>query len=442
MKRRIAVFVAVFLIVLGFVYGQKKPYSLGQRPGQNVSDDPRRIPMPEPDLSKAAVQVLRGATLIDGTGANPISNAVIVIRGNRIQEVGRLGQVTIPEGAALIPAEGKYILPGMIDLHTHITYPTNVLEFFTDTDITATLRAVDKIKYYSNHGITSLRDVGSRDDVPFRLKEAVRSGLVTGPRIFPAGKLITGTGGHGAEGGYLIVNGIVREANGADDFRKAVREQIKAGADCIKLASHYTLEEAAAAIDEAHQMGLRVTADSHTFYITWAVQAGIDGIDHPLPRDEETIRLMAEKGTCAVPTIVAYYHIFQERGGYWGTQSRRFYFDHAANMELLRRLKKAGIKTGIGTDVIMDYTTQLPKYYLMELRFFLEAGYTPMETIIAATRTGAEILGMADKLGTIEKGKLADLIVVEENPLEKIDAVVQPSLVMVDGKIVNKHGED
>jgi imidazolonepropionase-like amidohydrolase len=189
-------------------------------------------------------------------------------------------------------------------------------------------------------------------------------------------------------------------------------------------------------------MGLRVTADSHTFYITWAVQAGIDGIDHPLPRDEETIRLMAEKGTCAVPTIVAYYHIFQERGGYWGTQSRRFYFDHAANMELLRRLKKAGIKTGIGTDVIMDYTTQLPKYYLMELRFFLEAGYTPMETIIAATRTGAEILGMADKLGTIEKGKLADLIVVEENPLEKIDAVVQPSLVMVDGKIVNKHGED
>ena len=436
MKRWIPAFVAVFLVAPWLVHGQQKPYSLEQRPGQNVSDDPRRLPMPEQDLSKAAVQVLRGATLIDGTGTDPIRDAVVVIRGNRIQEVGRAGQVSVPAGAIVIPVEGKYVLPGMIDLHTHITYPTTVLEFFTDTDIAATLRAVDKIKYYVEHGITSLRDVGSRNDVPFMIKEAVRSGLVKGPRIFPAGKLITATGGHGAEGGLLVANGIVREANGADDFRKAVREQVKAGADVIKLASQYTLEEAAAAIDEAHQMGLRVTADSHTFYVAWAVRAGIDCIDHPLPRDEETIRLMAEKGTCAVPTIVAYYNIFQERGGYWGTQSRRFYFDHAVNMELLRRLKKAGIKTGIGTDVVMDYTKQLPGYYLSELRFFLEAGYSPMETIIAATRAGAEILGMEDKLGTVEKGKLADLIVVEENPLENMDTVVRPLLVMVDGKMV------
>lgn len=438
MKRGIPVFIAVFLIAAGIVRGQEKPYSLGQRPEQSVSDDPRRLPMPATDLSKAAVQVLQGATLIDGTGTDPISDAVIVIRGNRIQEVGRSGRVSIPEGATLIPVEGKYVLPGMIDLHTHITYPTSVLEFFTDTDTTATLRAIDKIDHYVQHGITSLRDVGSRNDIPFRVKEAVRYGLVSGPRIFPAGKLITATGGHGAEGNLLVTNGIVHEANGADDFRQAVREQVKAGADCIKLASQYTLEEAAAAIDEAHQLGLRATADAHTFYITWAVQAGIDCIDHPLPRDEETIRLMAEKGTCAVPTIVAYYNIFQERGGYWGTQSRRFYFDHAANMELLRRLKSAGIKTGIGTDVVMDYTKQLPGYYLSELRFFLEAGYSPMETIIAATRTGAEILGMEDKLGTIENGKLADLIVVEENPLENMDTVVRPLLVMVDGKIIKK----
>jgi len=226
------------------------------------------------------------------------------------------------------------------------------------------------------------------------------------------------------------------QANGADEFREAVREQVKAGADCIKLASNYTREEAAAAIDEAHQLGLRVTADAHTFYITWAVQAGIDCIDHPLPRDEETIRLMAENGTSAVPTIYAYYNIFQERGGYWNLLSRRFYFDHAANMEMLRRLKRAGVKVGVGTDVIMDYTNQLPKAYLLELRFYLEAGYSPMETIVAATRTSAEILDMEDKLGTIEKGKLADLIVVEENPLDNIDTVVQPLLVMVDGKIV------
>jgi len=442
MKRWTSVFVAVFLIVLGIVYGQKKQYSLEQHPGQTVSDDPRRLPLPKQDLSKAAVQILKGATLIDGTGEIPLRDAVIVIRGNRIQEVGRSEQVSIPEGATIIPVKGKYILPGMMDLHTHITYPTNVIEFTTDTDTTATLRAIDKIKYYVNHGITSLRDVGSRNDVPFRIKEAVRYGTIIGPRIFPAGKLITATGGHGAEGDFLIINGIAAEANGADEFREAVREQIKAGADCIKLASNYTREEAAAAIDEAHQLGLRVTADSHTFYTTWAVQAGIDCIDHPLPRDEETIRLMAENGTSAVPTVVAYYNIFQERGGYWGLLSRRFYFDHAANMEMLRRLKRAGVKVGVGTDVIMDYTNRLPKYYLQELHFFLEAGYSPMETIIAATRTGAEILGMEDKLGTIEKGKLADLIVVEENPLDKIDTVGTPLLVMVDGKIVKKLDED
>ena len=436
MKRWISVFIAVFLIALGMINAQKKEYSLEQRPGQTVSDDPRRLPLPDQDLSKAAVQVLQGATLIDGTGEIPISNAVIVIRGNRIQEVGRSGQVSIPEGATIIPVEGKYILPGMTDLHTHITYPTNVIEFFIDTDTTATLRAIDKIKYYVNHGITSLRDVGSRNDVPFRIKEAVRNGTIIGPRVFPAGKLITATGGHAAEGDFLIISGTVLQANGADEFREAVREQVKAGADCIKLASNYTREEAAAAIDEAHQLGLLVTADAHTFYITWAVQAGIDCIEHPLPRDEETIRLMAENGTCAVPTIYAYHNIFQERGGYWGLLSRRFYFDHAANMEMLRRLKKAGIKVGVGTDIIMDYTNQLPKGYLMELHFFLEAGYSPMETIIAATRTGAEILGMEDKLGTIERGKLADLIVVEDNPLDNIDTVVQPLLVMVDGKIV------
>jgi len=176
MKRRISVFIGVFLIALGMVYAQKKQYSLEQRPGQTVSDDPRRLPLPDQDLSKAPVQVLQGATLIDGTGEIPLGNAVIVIRGNRIQEVGRSGQVSIPEGATIIAVEGKYILPGMMDLHTHITYPTNVVEFFIDTDTTATLRAVDKIKYYVNHGITSLRDVGSRNDIPFRIKEAVRNG--------------------------------------------------------------------------------------------------------------------------------------------------------------------------------------------------------------------------------------------------------------------------
>lgn len=420
---------------------QRPPeYDLWQKPGLLTTDDPRRLPIKAPANPDRTVRVLRGGRLIDGTGAAPVENATVVITGNHITAAGPTASVQVPPGATVLDATGATIMPGLIDLHTHLSYHDEPVQAYSDTEALSTVRAVYKLQRYLATGITAVRDTGSRGDVPYALKEGVRNGQIAGPRVFPAGRVITGTGGHGAErsptlGALLVAHGDAREANGPDDFRAAVREQIKAGADYIKLASNFTKEEVAAAIDEAHQLGIRVTADAHTFYIKWAVEAGIDCIEHPLPRDEETIALMRAKKTYAVPTLVPYMIIFNDAGGYFGSISRRFSFSKDENLELLNRLKAAGLTMGIGTDLVYDWYKRLPDPYLTELKQFRAAGFTPMETLQAATRNGADILNMLDKLGTLEPGKLADVLVVNGDPLADVENLRNIRYVLVDGKV-------
>lgn len=445
MRRTTAVAFLACLMVLLAVSGrgqqQEEPtqYDLWQRPGMRTTDDPRRIPVKAPEDPDTTTWALTGARLWDGTGRAPVAGATVLIVGNRIAAAGPGAAVEVPDGTVVVDVGGATVMPGLIDLHTHLAYHETPVDAYADTEALATVRAMEKLRRYLRAGITSLRDVASAGDVAFALKLGVRSGRITGPRIFPAGKLITATGGHGAERGALgtalVEHGEIREANGPDDFRAAVREQIKAGADVIKLGSNFTREEVAAAVDEAHQLGIRVTADAHTFYIRWAVEAGIDCIEHPLPRSQETIELMAARGTYAVPTLVPYIRIFDESGGYFGSISRRFYFSKEENLKMLRRLKEAGITMGIGTDLIYDWYRSLPDPYLTELQQFLAVGFTPAEALLAATRNGAEILGMLDRLGTLEAGKLADLIVVDGDPLADIEALRRIRTVVVDGKV-------
>jgi imidazolonepropionase-like amidohydrolase len=215
-----------------------------------------------------------------------------------------------------------------------------------------------------------------------------------------------------------------------------VREQFRRGADLIKIASHFSPAEVRAAVDEAHALGLRVTADAETFYIQWAVEAGVDVIEHPLPRSDSTIRLMAERGTAAVPTLTTYQYIFDTRGGYYGSTSRRFSFSKDANVAMLRRLKAAGVPSGIGTDLVGAWYRHLPGAYHTELELFVAAGYTPVEALEAATRVSAAILDMGDRLGTIEPGKLADLIAVEGRPLENLRDLARVRVVVRDGEVV------
>ena len=234
---------------------------------------------------------------------------------------------------------------------------------------------------------------------------------------------------------------MIREANGADDWVAAVRQQFKRGADWIKLASHFDESEIRAAVEEAHRLGLRVTVDSETLFTDMAAQAGVDCIEHPLPRSDATVKLMAERGIASVPTIIPYQILIKEWGGYYGSTSRRFTISEPRMFDMVRKMKQAGVKLGVGTDLILDWYRRLPEPYIQELQNFQRLGYTAEEAVIAATRTSAEILGMADRLGTIEPGKLADLIVVDGRPDVDLEDLRKVRTVIVDGRVIVRDGE-
>ena len=409
---------------------------------QRTTDDPRRVPLP-PGPAGGATVVLRGGRVFDGTGA-AARPATVVITGDRITAVLAPGATTWPADANVIDVTGKTVLPGLIDMHTHLTYTEQGLGpdvYLSQAD--AALRGMERLRFYLESGITSIRDVASAGDAPFRLKDWVNDARIPGPRVFLAGKLITGTGGHGAEGltPHSALYGGVREASGPDDWREAVRENFKNGADLIKVASHFSRAEVAAAVEEAHALGIRVTCDCETFYIDWAVDAGVDMIEHPLPRMDGTIQKMAAKGVGSIPTVVPYDYIFDAAGGYWGSTSRRFTFSKAANVEMIRRLKRAGVTIGVGTDLVVDWFRYLPEPYLTELGHLVEAGFTPAEALVAATKTNAALLDLADRLGTLEPGKLADVLVVRGSPDSNLRDLANVDLVITNGRVAVQEGK-
>lgn len=410
--------------------------------GQQTSDDPRRVPQPAGARGPEGTLVLRGGRLFDGTGA-PARPATVVIERNRIVRVLPPAATDWPRDARVVDVTGKTVMPGLIDLHTHLTYvepPRVATERVGDPD--AVLRGAERLRYYIESGITSVRDVASDGNAPFVLKDWVARNAIPGSRVFAAGQLITGRGGHGAEGMVTELQGSVIQRTGADEWRLAVRDLFARGADLIKVASHFTRDEIKAAVDEAHALGLKVTCDCETFYIQWAVEAGVDMIEHPLPRTDETIRLMAQKGVEADPTVYVYTYFFgRYGGGYFGSTSRRFIFGDSLNVDVLRRMKAAGIKMGIGTDLIVDWFRSLPHPYINELKYFTQAGYSTSEALVAATKTSAELLDMDDKLGTLEAGKLADILVVNGRPDERLDDLANVDLVVRDGWLVVQGGQ-
>jgi len=411
-----------------------------------VSDDLRKVTVPKGfGRPKGAIAIIN-ARLFDGAGVVTKSAAILIVDG----VIARIGpdaaSIGAPADATVIDAAGKTVMPGLIDLHTHLTYQDGgdaTTSSPRDTMSSAALRGQERLRYFVESGITSVRDAASEGDTPFELKQWVMAGKIPGPRIFPVGQLITGIGGHGAEGGESTApsnpDASIYEANGADGFRQAVRIQFKRGADWIKLASHYTPDEVKAAVDEAHALGLRVMVDAETAYIQMAVEAGADCIEHPLPRTDETIRLMARNGTCSDITLVPYQYI-NAAGGYNFSTSRRFSETDANNFSTAKRLDAAGVKIGIGTDLVVNWFRYLPDAYIQELRNYEKLGHTASEALIEATRVNAEILGMGDRLGTVEPGKLADLIIVDGRPDAHVEDLAKLDLVIVNGRIVVEDG--
>src|SRR5439155_8142030 len=191
-------------------------------------------------------------------------------------------------------------------------------------------------------------------------------------------------------------------------------------------------------------LGIPVTADAFGDYVAWASQAGIDAIEHPLSISDETLKLMAEKKTAFVPTLTAFYNPLTygypsagiPPGGFFFTMSRRFSMTHEGNVETVRRAKAAGIKIGVGTDIPFENERRYPGDYFVELKFLRDAGLSNKEILEAATRVGGEILAIPEKLGTLEKGKLADVLVVAGDPLQDIENLRKMRLVVADGRIV------
>ncbi|MFN8570622.1 MAG: amidohydrolase family protein [Gemmatimonadaceae bacterium] len=444
---RVAQLTLAALVILTPLVGRSQERASDRRrylsPSQTTTDDPRRVPIPSGPRGPDGTIVLRGGRIFDGTG-NPARAGTVIVSRNKIDRVLPPGSTDWPKDAKVLDVTGMTVMPGLIDMHTHLTYvdpPTKTAVASEDPEVT--LRAVERLRYFIESGITSVKDVSSDGDVTFRLKDWVSENRIIGPRVFPVGQLITSLGGHGAEGESDLVKGrAVRVAAGPIEWRVAVRDMFNRGADAIKVASHFSKDEIRAAVEEAHALGLKVTCDCETFYIQWAVEAGVDMIEHPLPRTDETIALMAQKGVEADPTVYIYTILFANSGGgYFGSTSRRFMFNDSLNFGVMQRMKRAGVKMGVGTDLVVDWFRYLPAPYINELKYLVQAGYSVPEALVAATKTNAQMLDMDDKLGTLEPGKLADVLVVNGRPDENLDDLAKVHTVIRDGWIVVQNGQ-
>ncbi len=416
----------------------RRPY---MGPGTYTTDDPLRIPVRPPGEPGAEIVLTNGRVL--DVEAGTVEAASIVIHGNRIKAVLPEGSTDWSPDARVIDVSGKTVMPGLIDMHTHVTYPDR------DTppeeqanEGSAALLGQRNLRYFLESGITSVRDVNGVSNVPYLLSAWSAANKIPSPRVFTAGHMITGTGGHANERPLTPKRGpeFAWEVDGPDAWREAVRKVFKAGGSVVKIASHFSADEVAAAVDEAHLLGLVITCDCETIYTQMAIEAGVDMIEHPLPRSDESIRLMAKKGISSIPTMQVYHDLFARVGGYYGSTSRRFSMSSEMHLAMAKKLKAAGVVQGIGTDTIGPAARSLPYFYIAELQWFLKAGYSRMEVLQAATIVNARLLDMDDKLGSLEVGKLADVIVVDGRPDENIDDLANIDIVVKDGILLVQSG--
>jgi imidazolonepropionase-like amidohydrolase len=385
------------------------------------------------------VTVVTGARLIDGTGAGPVADAVIVITDNRFTAVGRKGQVAVPAGAEVIDVKGKTVLPGLIDAHAHVTTPRKDNDVFGNNVSHAAFRAADFLRQCLQVGVTTIRDVASFGDSGIMARQAFNDGILTGSRPIVSGMGVTSTGGHGTEG---RTEGMVVEVDGPDGFRRGVRSQIKAGADIVKVLCPFSREEVAAAVQEAHLHEKFITVHpvilkNQDDWIRWTVDAGADCFEHAYAVPDDLIPKIAEKKMYVVPTLSILRilgHQYEKMGPEWAWKVKKYF----GSEEIFKKLKQAGVRMAVGTDAINANAGEYPGLFFKETDEFVELGYTPMETIVAATKIGAEVSDAADRLGTVEPGKLADLVVLDQDPLINIANLRTARIVIQGGRIVKR----
>jgi imidazolonepropionase-like amidohydrolase len=409
--------------------------------------------------------VLRAARMIDGTGAPTVSNAAIVLTDDRIVAVGPAASVAVPPGARVLDLGDVTLLPGFIDAHTHIIGrtlgdPLGDVAVVKDYASYAAILGVANARATLMAGFTSIRVVGTRNFDDMALRQAITDGRVPGPRMENAGNLIGITGGHCDENGFrpgLIHYGPEDGvADGPDQIRSAVRYQVKSGADVIKMcatggvlsegdavgATQYTYEEMKALVDEATKLGRKVAAHAHgTEGIKLAVRAGVASIEHGSFLDDEGAKMMAQRGTFLVPTMVAGEAVerFAKNGVLKGLRAEKALAAGAAIRKATKIAVANHVQIALGTDAgVIPHGTNAREFGLM-----VEwGGMTPMAALNAGTLNGAKLLGWDAKVGSLAPGKLADIVAVPGDPLSDIHATEHVSFVMKGGVIYKGPGAE
>ncbi|HMK73217.1 MAG TPA: amidohydrolase family protein [Myxococcaceae bacterium] len=409
------------------------------------------------DAGPPPVIVIRAGVLIDGVSAAPKRNQLIVIRGNRIENVGDAGAQKVPDGARVIDLSGATVLPGLIDAHTHILlhgeeaaeggYDIQLLKEFPAY---RAARATVAARRALEQGFTTIRDVDTEGagygDVG--IKRAIDEGYIPGPRMFVVTRAISSTGGYQLEGyaPEVVVPKGAQIADGPVETRKAAREQLEHGADWIKVyMTHrswvdakgnlvsqptFTVEELRAIVDEVHGWGRKVACHAYGgIGLHRALDGGCDSIEHGLDLDEAAIAQMLKQGTWLCPTMAVYYMGWEPEGTPGGKRDRKRVAVHGPS---LQRAVKAGVKIAFGSDA-GGFSWDLP--IAQEFSRMVEFGMTPMAAIQAATSRAALMLGMAGELGVVTPGAYADIVAVVGDPLKDVKVLERVSFVMKDGKV-------
>ncbi|WNV74215.1 amidohydrolase family protein [Geodermatophilus sp. DSM 44513] len=389
--------------------------------------------------------LLRNVTVVDGTGSPPVPGQAVVVEGRRIAWVGPEGSAPATAPESVVDGGGRTVLPGLINCHVHLTAdgaPDLVAQVASDTVPRATLRAAGSALAALRSGVTTVRDCGAADDVVVELAKAIDQGMVPGPRVQAAGRVITMTGGHG--------HFIGREADGPDEVRKATRAEIKAGAAVIKvMATGGVLtpgvsptqtallpEELAVVAQEAHNSGRRVTTHAiGRAGIHNALLAGIDSVEHGFYLDDELLELAVAQGTFLVPTMLAVDGIVRNgrAGGIPGWAVDKAEAEAAQQRKSFADAVSSGMRIAAGTDAGTPFNPH--DDLAAELALMVRHGLTAMQALVAATSGAAENLGLAHEIGTLAVGRLADLVVVDGNPVEDVSATGRVALVVKDGVV-------
>ncbi len=415
---------------------------------------------------QAGVTAIRAGTLIDGTGAAPVKNAVIVVQGDRITAVGGGANVAIPTGATVIDLSSETVLPGFIDAHVHLAGRTigdgdwqhsRLTEMSSQLALLGAAHAQQTLEA----GFTTVRVVGSAAFGDVALRNAINAGWIPGPHIVAAGISFGIRGGHCDETNGLQPEALGHEggvevgvADGLDEVRNAVRYAVKYGADVIKICAtggvltltdsagvqQYSEEEMRAIVETATQLDRRVAAHAHgTAGIKAAVRAGVTSIEHGSILDAEAVTLMKQHGTWLVPTLLAGFTVESlATAGRLPPPIAAKALAIAPRMHTSFKLAlDGGVKIALGTDAgVMKHGTNAREFELM-----VRYGMTPMQAIVAGTASGATLLGVERDAGTIAVGRRADIVAAQGDPLQNITVLQHVDFVMKDGKVFKRGGQ-